>query len=117
MAAGGPNADGVPGARASGPAPPQTQEDATIPDQDALELGRRVLAVREALGDPASPGAMDAVVALGRDQRHYVMVRGWLGYQLQADLSIGDARKEDTPVAITRRIDFLRRAIRAIDLE
>jgi len=83
----------------------------------AAWLGHRVDALREALHHPYGEGAMDAVVALGRDSRYYVMVRGWLGFQLQADLSIVEARQGDVPADLAARIAFLRRAIRAIDLE
>ena len=40
-------------------------------------LGRKALAVRKAIQDPKAAGGMEAVTDLGRDQRHYVMVRGW----------------------------------------
>jgi hypothetical protein len=64
---------------------------------------------------------MDAVTKLGHDQRYYVMARGWLSYQLQGDLSILEASKEQTrdPVKdrVKDRISFLRKAIQAIDLE
>ena len=85
--------------------------------QTALELGRKVLVVRVAIQNPGMPNAMQAVTDLGRDQRYYVMVRGWLSYQLQGDMSILDANKEQTRDEIKMRINFLEKAIRAIDLE
>ena len=85
--------------------------------QTALELGRKVLAVREAIQNPGMPNAMQAVTDLGHDQRYYVMVRGWLLYQLQGDMSILDANKGQTRDEIKTRINFLEKAIRAIDLE
>ena len=42
---------------------------------------------------------------------------GWLSQQLRGDLSIRDASAERTPDLIEERIEFLERAIRAIDLE
>jgi len=86
-------------------------------DQLALELGRKVSALAAALKDPRKPGAMQAVVHLGLDQRYYGLVRGWLSQQLEADLSIRDAGAGRTPDLIVKRIEFLERAIRAIDLE
>ena len=86
-------------------------------DQIALELGRKVSAVAAALKDPRKPGAMQAVVELGLDQRYYGLVRGWLSQQLRGDLSIRDASGERTPDLVGKRIEFLERAIRAIDLE
>ena len=85
--------------------------------EGALRLGCKVLAVSRAIQDPAAPGAMRAVTDLGHDQRYYVMVRGWLWYQLQGDMSLLEANKEKTPERIKARISFLKRAIQAIDLE
>jgi hypothetical protein len=86
-------------------------------DQAALELGREVLAIRHAIQNPKAPNAMKAVTDLGLDQRYYIMVRGWLSYQLRGDTSIHDNAKERTPNDVKERITFLKKAIRAIDLE
>ena len=86
-------------------------------DQAALELGRMVLAVDKAIENPGAPGAMGAVTELGHDQRYYVLVRGWLSYQLQGDVSMLEARRESTSETVKARIDFLRSAIRMVDLE
>jgi len=86
-------------------------------DQVALELGRKVSAVAEALKDPGKPGAMQAIVELGLDQRYYGLVRGWLSQQLRGDLSIRDASGERTPDLVGKRIEFLEKTIRTIDLE
>ncbi len=86
-------------------------------DRAALELGRRVLAVGQAIQNPRSPGAMQAVTDLGHDQRHYVMVRGWLTYQMLADQSLIEAHHGNAPEQVTQRVEFLRRAIRAVDLD
>ena len=86
-------------------------------DQAALELGRRVEAVRKAIQHPEAPDALQAITDLGHDQRYYVMVRGWLAYQRQGDRSIVDASRGQAPEHIKARVRFLDRAIRAIDLE
>jgi hypothetical protein len=86
-------------------------------DQAALQLGRRVEAVREAIQHPEAPDALVAIIELGRDQRYYVMVRGWLAWQLQGDLSIASASHGQSPDNISARIKLLTMAIRAIDLE
>ncbi|MDX2456914.1 MAG: hypothetical protein QNL87_05350 [Gammaproteobacteria bacterium] len=88
-----------------------------IEAQAALELGRRVQAVRAAIQQPEAPDALEAITDLGRDQRYYVMVRGWLAWQRQGDMSIVAASREQAPEHIRTRIRFLDRAIRAIDLE
>ena len=90
---------------------------AELTDAEAMALGYRVAAINDALLNPGAPGAMQAVTDLGHDQRYYVMVRGWLMYHLQGDLSIlaaGQAREQEV---IRTRAGFLQQAIRAIDLE
>jgi hypothetical protein len=86
-------------------------------DQDALELGYRVQTVRAAIQNPEAPNALEAITDLGHDQRYYVMVRGWLAWQLQGDMSIVAASRGQAPEHISTRIRFLNQAIRAIDLE
>ena len=92
-------------------------EPVEMEDRDALELGYRVQAVREAIQHPEAPHALEAITDLGHDQRYYVMVRGWLVYQRQGDMSIAAASRGQAPKHIRARIRFLDRAIRAIDLE
>lgn len=92
-------------------------EPGGMEERDVLELGYRVAAVREAIQNPAAPHALQAITDLGHDQRYYVMVRGWLAYQRQGDMSIVAASSGQAPQHIRERIRFLDRAIRAIDLE
>lgn len=86
-------------------------------DEEVLELGRRVAAAGAAIRDPDTPGAMYSITELGKDSRHYTMVRGWLALQLHGDESIVAAGAEGERPDIEERIAFLKRAIRAIDLE
>jgi hypothetical protein len=86
-------------------------------ETDALELGYKVAAINEALQNPEAADALQVITDLGHDQRYYVMVRGWLMYQLQGDLDILEASQEQPPETIRARIDLIQRAIRAIDLE
>ncbi len=88
-----------------------------LTEADAMELGYKVAAINEALQNPGTPGALQAITNLGHDQRYYVMVRGWLMYQLQGDMSIMQATQAQQQPAIRARIDFIQQAIRAIDLE
>lgn len=83
----------------------------------AQQLGEQVIAVGEAIREPGGDGAMEAIVELGTDSRHYTMVRGWLTLQLQGDQSIVDASEPGDRPRLEQRIEFLQRAIRAIDLE
>ena len=88
-----------------------------LTDAEATELGYRISAINAALQNPAAPGAMQAITDLGHDQRYYVMVRGWLMYQLQGDMSILQASQGQAQESIRARVDFIQQAIRAIDLE
>ena len=88
-----------------------------LTDTEAIELGYSVSAINEALKNPGAPGALQAITDLGHDQRYYVMVRGWLMYQLQGDMSILQASQGQAQESIRERVDFIRQAIRAIDLE
>lgn len=97
-------------------------KDASLPplseeDRAALVLGRKVLAVAAAIKHPDSPGAMKAITALGQDQRHYVLVRGWLAYQLQAERSLLEANEGRDQAKFEKRVTFLEKAIRLVDLE
>ena len=85
--------------------------------KEALRVGRVVLAIRDVMDNPNLPNAMKTVVELGTDSRYYVLVIGWLNEQLRADQSIIEARRDDVPTKISERVLFLKRAIRAIDLE
>ena len=96
--------------------PSPKEGDAAITSAPVL-LGSTGQTALEAIQNPGMPNAMQAVTDLGHDQRYYVMVRGWLSYQLQGDMSILDASREQTRDEVRARINFLEKAIRAIDLE
>jgi len=88
-----------------------------LTDTEAMELGYRISAINAALQNPTAPGTMRAITDLGHDQRYYVMVRGWLMYQLQGDMSILQASQGPAQATVRARVDFIQQAIRAIDLE
>lgn len=83
----------------------------------AAELGNKVLAVMHAIRNPEAANAIQSVTDLGHDQRYYIMVRGWLQYQLDGDKSILKSAGEQTPIDVIQRVQFLEKAIRALDLE
>jgi len=91
--------------------------DVSGQQDEAEQLGYRIMAVQNVLRDPLAENAMEAIMTLGRDSRYYALTRGWLGEQLRGDLSIQAAGKQQTPVLIQQRIELLKNAIRAIDLE
>ncbi|WOH39214.1 hypothetical protein RI844_08315 [Thalassotalea fonticola] len=84
-------------------------------DLEALKLGKQILAIQQALNNPTDPNSIHKVTALGWDQRYYVMVRGWLVQRLQADQSAYTGSQAQTHLG--ERIEFLKLAIRTIDLE
>ena len=104
---------------ANPPPPPKHPTPSDQPDQsaEALALGRQILAIHHALDHPELPASLKTITDLGTDSRHYAMVRGWLSQLLSGDESIASASKTNTPPRITARIAFLKKAIRAIDLE
>ena len=51
-------------------------DDLTVKDREALELGRKILAVKTALQDPCENASMKAIKDLGNDSRYYVLARG-----------------------------------------
>lgn len=86
-------------------------------DSKALLVGKQILAISAILEDPNTPNALSTVVELGTDSRYYVLCRGWLNEMLRLHQSILDARRDDPSPKISSRVDFLKKAIRAIDLE
>ena len=104
---------------ANPPPPPKHPTPSDQPDQsaEALALGRQILAIHHAHDHPELPARLKTITDLGTDSRHYAMVRGWLSQLLSGDESIASASKDNTPPRITARIAFLKKAIRAIDLE
>ena len=86
-------------------------------ESEACKLGADVIKVAAAIRDPTREGALAEITALGTDSRYYVMVRGWLTQQIDADRSIlatgSGASREDLAI----RVAQLERAVRLIDLE
>jgi len=87
---------------------------------EATRVGQAVLDIRQALHEPDLPdaGRMEAITRLGHDSRYYTMVRGWLVQELKGLESIRSARGAAGDTGdLERRIEFLGKAIRALDLE
>lgn len=92
-----------------------------VSDEEALLLGRQVLAVRQALKNPETPESLEAVTALGQDSRYYVMVRGWVLQHIQmAESYRGTSDYKDSPerrLEVEKKISALQNMLRRIDLE
>ncbi|MDG1733491.1 MAG: hypothetical protein P8M49_00925 [Thalassotalea sp.] len=84
-------------------------------DIESLKLGQQINEALQAIKHPKDPASIHKITALGWDQRYYLMIRGWLVLQLQADKSIYTGTQEQAHIA--SRIEFIKKAIRTIDLE
>ena len=84
-------------------------------DVEALKLGQKLQQAMQAINLPNDPASIHKITALGWDQRYYVMMRGWLVLQLQADQSAYTGSQSQQ--LLGDRIEFLKLAIRTIDLE
>ena len=84
-------------------------------DIESLKLGQQIKAALQAIKHPKDPSSIHKITVLGWDQRYYLMIRGWLVLQLQADQSIYTGSQEQAHLA--DRIEFVKKAIRTIDLE
>lgn len=95
--------------------------DLSEADQQALELGKKVLAVQAALQSPCEASAMDAIKNLGHDSRYYVLTRGWIHQHLRMAESYRETQKyretEEYQKQIDTRIQCLQKMIRTLDLE
>ncbi|TRX54451.1 hypothetical protein [Thalassomonas sp. M1454] len=84
-------------------------------DIESLKLGKQINEALLAIKHPNDPTSIHKITKLGWDQRYYLMIRGWLVLQLQADQSIYTGMQDQTHLA--DRIEFIKKAIRTIDLE
>ncbi|TBW49839.1 hypothetical protein EZI54_19195 [Marinobacter halodurans] len=90
----------------------------TQPTSEAERIGHMVQAVDAAIDRPADPESLDTLVRYGTDSRYYIMIRGWLSQELEGVESQYEAsRNPERRQRLQARADFLRQAIRRIDLE
>ncbi|WP_148861078.1 hypothetical protein [Marinobacter fonticola] len=81
-------------------------------------IGEMVQAVYAAIASPQDPASLTTIARYGTDTRYYVMIRGWLVQELRGVESQLEASKDPQLKAKFRqKADFLRTAIRRIDLE
>jgi hypothetical protein len=82
------------------------------------KIGRMVLEIQEALKHPEKEGSLESIAQYGTLTPHYVMIRGWLGLELRGvESQLQAARDSELKAKHKVRADFLRKAIRRIDLE
>lgn len=88
------------------------------PTGEAERIGHMVQAVDAALDAPQDPASMETLVRYGTDSRYYIMIRGWLVQERQGvESQLAATRDPELKARLQTRADFLRQAIRRIDLE
>lgn len=95
-----------------------TAESATESTAESIRVGEMVAAVGYAIKHPQQPDSLAVITAAGTDSRHYVMIRGWLVQELSGVESQQQAHRDaEAKAKFQDKVDFLRLAIRRIDLE
>jgi len=86
-------------------------------EDEVYRIGLMVQAVQEALNSQDEQ-ALKTICLYGSDSRYYSMIRGWLFQELIGVESLLHATKEEaTTYKLQKNSNFLKNAIRGIDLE
>ena len=81
-------------------------------------IGEMVQSIDAAIAAPDDPESLATVTRYGTDTRYYVMIRGWLVQELQGvESQLEASRDPQLQAKFRQKADFLRTAIRRIDLE
>jgi len=87
-------------------------------NSEEYQIGVMVKSIQKALEDPEAAGSIMTITRYGLDSRYYKMIRGWLLLELSGVESQYEAAKEDSiRQKHALKIEFLKKAIRAIDQE
>lgn len=76
-----------------------------------------VKAIDVAIQKPQEASSLETIVHYGTDSRYYVMIRGWLSQELAGVDSQINAGAKLSDQGLQTKAEFLRKAIRRIDLE
>lgn len=87
-------------------------------NQSEYQIGLMVNAIDKAITD-AQPDSLELIYQYGTDSRYYVMIRGWLVQELTGVQSQLDAHRQqdERRQQLAHKVNFLKQAIRRIDLE
>ncbi|MEZ9819789.1 hypothetical protein AB4238_04050 [Shewanella sp. 10N.286.45.A1] len=87
-------------------------------NQQEYQIGVMVNAIDKAITD-ARPDSLELIYQYGTDSRYYVMIRGWLIQELTGVQSQLDAHRQqdERRQQLEHKVNFLKQAIRRIDLE
>ncbi|GIU50170.1 hypothetical protein TUM4438_35360 [Shewanella sairae] len=95
------------------------KEQAAAKEQaEEYAIGVMVKSLDAAIALP-SEASLNTISHYGTDSRYYVMIRGWLVQELQGVESQLSAYHQDDELKtrLQHKVDFLKQAIRRIDLE
>ena len=82
------------------------------------EIGVMVKQLQVAIKSSQSKESLQVIYEYGTDSRYYSMIRGWLVQELSGvESQLNVSQSELLSKAFTLRADFLKQAIRLIDLE
>lgn len=85
---------------------------------EAYEIGIMVQELQLALNSPEDPDSLPTIQQYGTDSRYYTMIRGWLLQELLGSESqLRASRDQLYSEKFQEKTDFLKQAIRMIDLE
>jgi hypothetical protein len=91
---------------------------AELENSEEYQIGVMVKSIQKALENPETAGSLMTITKYGLDSRYYKMIRGWLLLELSGVESQYEAGKEDSiRQKHALKIEFLKKAIRAIDQE
>ena len=82
------------------------------------KIGEMVKKLQVAIKSPQSKASLLVIYEYGTDSRYYSMIRGWLVQELSGvESQLNVSQSESLSKEFTLRADFLKQAIRLIDLE
>ncbi|BES69141.1 hypothetical protein RE428_01590 [Marinobacter nanhaiticus D15-8W] len=90
----------------------------TLGSSEERRIGEMVQSIEAAIAAPGDPESLATVARYGTDTRYYVMIRGWLVQELRGvESQLEASRDSQLKAEFQQKADFLRSAIRRIDLE
>ncbi|WP_157600956.1 hypothetical protein [Psychromonas ossibalaenae] len=95
------------------------QQSSALSDIDEVyNIGIMVQEIQAALTAPEHAQSLQTIISYGTDSRYYMMIRGWLFQELVGvESQLYASRSEKSSAEFQLRSDFLKQAIRSIDLE
>lgn len=87
-------------------------------NNEPYQIGVMVKDIQAALMVPYDKQSLQTIAHYGTDSRYYMMIRGWLFQELiSAESQLYATKKASEKVRFQKRSNFLKKAIRSVDLE